>query len=271
MEQNTTFSFIALATQYSFWLAFSSMIAGIVYFHMERNNLTPRYSIIASLCAMIVTIAAVNYYSMKDIVGLDGQLSSLLNVPTQFRYVDWALTTPLIVAIFPLLTQSANRAGMITSLMIADFLMILLGYIGEVSVNQAGGGTQTGWICFLLSCVFFVYIIIVLYGQLSEAAADMPDEMRSTFESLKNFLVISWMVYPLGFMVPLLGYKGNLLALRELLYCVADIAAKVGFGIIVVNLAKKLSLHEIEQLRAKEQAQNQNEAPVNAPSEPRVQ
>jgi hypothetical protein len=45
----------------------------------------------------------------------------------------------------------------------------------------------------------------------------------------------------------LLGYKGDLLAVRELVYCIADLSAKAGFGILLVGLAKKLSLLEIEE------------------------
>jgi bacteriorhodopsin len=54
-------------------------------------------------------------------------------------------------------------------------------------------------------------------------------------------------IYPLGYMVPLLGYEGEMLVTRELIYCIADLAAKAGFGILAVSLAKKLSLHEISQ------------------------
>lgn len=86
-----------------------------------------------------------------------------------------------------------------------------------------------------------------MYGELSEAAADFPTDLRSTFGLLQNFILISWMTYPIGYLAPLLGYKGELLAVRELVYCIADLSSKVGFGILVVSLAKKLSLLEIEQ------------------------
>ena len=56
------------------------------------------------------------------------------------------------------------------------------------------------------------------------------------------------MVYPLGYLAPLLGYKGDLLVIRELVYCIADLTAKVGFGMLAVSLAKKLSLLEIKKL-----------------------
>jgi bacteriorhodopsin len=129
--------------------------------------------------------------------------------------------------------------------MVADALMIILGYVGEVEVNAAGGGTMTGWVCFILACVAFAYILVVLYGELGEAAADMPSKLRAKFSALQNFVLIAWIIYPVGYLAPLLGYQGELLMIRELVYCIADLAAKSGFGILAVSLAKQLSLREI--------------------------
>lgn len=246
MEPQADFSVFVLVTQYSFFMTFSGLIAATLYFHMERNNLTPRYSAVASVCMMVVAIAAINYSYMKGIVGLDGQFSSIEGFPTEFRYADWVLTTPLILAALVMLTNSQNKNSLLAKLMIADAVMIVVGYLGEVDINQAGGGTTMGWICFALSCVAFVYILITVYGELSEAAADMPDKLRSSFGALQNFVIIVWLVYPLGYLATLLGFKNELFVARELIYCIADLTAKAGFGIVAVSLAKKLSLHEIE-------------------------
>jgi sensory rhodopsin len=246
-DAHATFSILILATQYMFNVTFAGMFAATIYFIMERNNLTPKYSVIASLCMMVVCIAAINYYHMAAGVGLDGQYATLSRFPTAFRYADWVLTTPIILSSLVMLTNSPNKGALAAKLMIADAVMIILGYIGEVVTNEAGGGTTTSWVCFMAACGGFVYILIVMYGELAEAAADFPPDLRSTFGLLQNFVLISWMVYPIGYLAPLLGYKGELLAVRELVYCIADLSAKVGFGILVVSLAKKLSLLEIEQ------------------------
>lgn len=240
-------NFLVLATQYSFYMAFAGMLASAFYFHMERHNLTPKYSAVASLCMMVVAIAAINYATMKDMVGLDGVYATLSNFPTEFRYVDWILTTPLILAVLVMLTNSTNKGALIAKLMVADVIMIASGYTGEVSVNAANGGTAVGWIGFVISTLAFVYILMVIYSELGEAAGDMPDDLHSSYSFLQNSILIFWIVYPLGYLVPLLGYQGELLAVRELVYCIADLVSKVVFGIIAVSLAKKLSLHEIGQ------------------------
>ena len=242
------FSLLTLATQYMFHVCFAGMLAGAIYFHMERHNLTPKYSVVASLSMMVVAIAAINYSYMKGGIGLDGSYETFSKFPTEFRYADWLLTTPLILAVLVMLTSSTNKAGLLAKLVIADVIMIVAGYIGEINVNQAGGGTTTGWACFIISCVFFAYILFVVFSELAESAADMPAELRGTFSFLQNYILIIWMVYPLGYLAPLLGYKGDLLVIRELVYCIADLTAKVGFGMLAVSLAKKLSLLEIKKL-----------------------
>jgi bacteriorhodopsin len=248
--EEPAFNLMTLATQYMFYATFAGMLASAVYMLMERNNLTPRYSAVASLCTMVVVIACVNYSFMKNMVGIDGVYESLARFPTQFRYADWVLTTPLILASLVLLTNYPRRGALMTKLMLADLMMIVLGYVGEVSINQAGGGTTTGWVCFLASCACFAFILLTIYTELSHAAADLPMNLRGQFAFLQNFVLIVWMVYPLGYMAPLLGYRGELLALRELIYCIADLTAKGGFGIVAISLAKRLSLLEMQSLQA---------------------
>lgn len=245
MGSGTELDLLALATQYSFYMTFSGMFAATIYLWMERNNLTPRYSAVASISMMVTCIAAVNYATMKGMVGLDGVYETLSQFPTEFRYADWLLTTPLILAVLVMLTNSEKRGSLAARLMVADVIMIAAGYVGEVDINRSGGGTTLGWVGFLIGCAAFAYILVTVYGELSEAAADLPEELRGSFGMLQNFVLIAWMVYPIGYMAPLLGYQGELLAVRELIYCIADLTAKAGFGIMAVSLAKKLSLREI--------------------------
>lgn len=257
--EETTFSLLTLATQYMFHVCFAGMLAGAIYFHMERHNLTPKYSVVASLSMMVVAIAAINYSYMKEGIGLDGSYATFSSFPTEFRYADWLLTTPLILSVLVMLTNTANKAGLVTKLVVADVLMIIAGYIGEIDINQAGGGTTTGWVCFITSCVAFAYILVVVFGELAESAAEMPAELRRTFGYLQSYVLITWIVYPIGYLAPLLGYQGDLLVIRELIYCIADLTAKVGFGMLAVSLAKKLSLLEIKQLEMQSAQRQQAE------------
>ncbi len=239
------FSLLVLATQYSFVAAFAAMSAGTLYFMMERNNLTPDYSPVASLAAMVSFVAAINYFTMKGMVGVDGQAKSLAGFATDYRYIDWLITTPLLLSILPLLLGGKRfDRGMMGRLVGADVIMIVAGYIGEVSINRNGGGTMGSWWCFLVSLVFWFYILYVLFAEIGRAAEGAEEDLVSSLGTLRTFVVIGWVVYPAGYLVAALDLSKDLLIARELVYCIADVINKVGFGMVAVSAARRLSARQ---------------------------
>jgi bacteriorhodopsin len=238
-------SLLVLATQYSFAVSFAAMAAGTLYFLMERANLTPDYSPVASLAAMVSFVAAINYYTMKDMVGLSGSAAELASFPTDFRYVDWLITTPLLLAMLPVLLGGKRfDTGLMIRLVSADVLMIAFGYVGEVSINNSGGGTMLSWWCLLASMVLWFYILYDLFAGIGRASEGAAAEVVSALGVLRTFVVVGWLVYPLGYVVAALDLADSLLVARELIYCIADVVNKVGFGMVAVAAAKRMSARQ---------------------------
>jgi sensory rhodopsin len=232
---------LALTTQYCFFIAFSGMAAGALYFTMESKNLALEYRPVATLSAMVAFIAAINYWLMKTTIGMDGQVETVLKFQTDLRYIDWVLTTPLILCIFPaLLGMRGKTTGLLTKLVLADLVMIIAGYFGEVEINRAHD-TMTGWVCFVIAMGGWAFIMVTLWGLITNVAQEQPIEIRRTLDTLKVFLLVGWTVYPLGYMLPLLEAGPTASMLRELVYCIADVVNKVGFGMIAVAAAKRMS------------------------------
>lgn len=240
-------SILVLATQYSFFAAFAAMAAGAFYFMMERNNLTPDYSQVVSLSAMIALVAAINYYAMKEMVGLSGDIAELSTFPTEYRYIDWLITTPLILAVFPILLGGRRfDASLMTRLMVADVVMIVFGYVGEVSINRAGGGTMLGWWCLLLATAAWFYILYILFAEVGRAMEGKEPGLVRALQTMRVFVVVGWIIYPLGYLVAALDVDPSLLVARELVYCIADVINKVGFGMVAVAAAKAASMRQWE-------------------------
>ena len=80
----------------------------------------------------------------------------------------------------------------------------------------------------------------MLYGSVTKAASHLPSDFQGYLGTMKAFILIGWIIYPVGF---LLAYSGNE-SLREIAYNVADVINKVGFGIACVAAAKCLGDHE---------------------------
>lgn len=228
---------------YAFDFALLGMLAGVLYFSLERSSLALEYRIIATLAAVISLIAAVNYYFMVQMItDATRNGSTLAQFPTSYRYTDWLLTTPLLLAIPVYLLGMREGAGrLITNLVIADVIMILCGYIGEINVNATDGSTTIAWGGFILAMFAWLYILFVLYSLLSSYSAQQSENIQTALNRLRLFVVIGWSIYPIGYLVSLLGDAESVRVAREIIYCFADVVNKVGYGMIAVQAAKVAS------------------------------
>jgi bacteriorhodopsin len=239
--------FLELLTQYSFWLAFSAMVGGVLYFALERQSLAVEYQMVATLNAAVALIAALNYFYMKNEFAL-GETSDFASFPTHFRYIDWLLTTPMLLAVIPILIGlKEGTKGLMVQLVVAVMIMIGAGWVGETSINAEMGATLVGWLFFFIALCAFVFILFTLYATMSSAEANLPRERAEAIGTLKLFVSVGWLIYPLGFILSLIwdGATGG--ALRELAYNIADIVTKTGYGIIAVAAAKAASYVPIEE------------------------
>ncbi|AHA29715.1 bacteriorhodopsin [Exiguobacterium indicum] len=234
---------LVLATQYMFWVGFVGMAAGTLYFLVERNSLAPEYRSTATVAALVTFVAAIHYYFMKQAVGESGLLSEIDGFPTEIRYIDWLVTTPLLLIKFPLLLGLKGGKGrsLLTKLVIADIIMIIGGYIGESSINLAGGFTQLGLWAYVVGCVAWFYIIYLLFTNVTKAAEDKPAPIRKALLQMRLFILIGWAIYPVGYAVTLFAPGIEVQLVRELIYNFADLINKVGFGLIAFFAVKTMS------------------------------
>ncbi|SDW19175.1 Bacteriorhodopsin [Marinococcus luteus] len=234
---------LVLATQYMFWVGFVGMAAATLFFLVERSSLNPEYRSTATVAGLVTFVAAVHYYFMKDAVGTSGLVSEIEAFPTEIRYVDWLITTPLLLIKFPLLLGLKGKVGnlLLVKLLIADVIMIVSGYIGETSINAAGGFTQLGLWSFVIGTAAWFYIIYLLYTSVTAAAKKKPAPIKKALMNMRLFILIGWAIYPIGYAVTLL-YSGIEVQLtRELIYNFADLTNKVGFGLIAFFAVKTMS------------------------------
>jgi sensory rhodopsin len=234
---------LVLATQYLFWVGFVGMAAGTLYFLVERDSLPEKYKSTATVAALVTFVAAIHYHAMKHYVGTDGSIDSLLTFPTEIRYIDWLVTTPLLLVKFPTILRlpKAESGSLLTKLVLADIIMIVTGYVGETSINNAGAATATGWIMFIVSMLAWLYIVGILFGKVTEAANNEPEEIKQGLLSMRTFVLVGWAVYPIGYLVTLVisGDGAEMaIVLREFIYNIADLINKVGFGLVAILAIK---------------------------------
>jgi bacteriorhodopsin len=227
--------------QAAFMLGFVAMAAGAFYFFMERGDLKPEHRSVGTYAAVIALIAAIMYYVMKDTVLFPGGMITVaeINATMPLRYIDWLITTPLLLVEFGLIVALAGgaKAGLVTRLVIADLVMIVTGYLGEVGVV----GSASNYIFFIISTLAWVYIIMQI---LRVDVSSGPAYAQRAVKTMRWFVIAGWAIYPIGTAVQqFMGIGGaditQAAAIAAVIYVIADVLNKVGFGIIAVNAAKK--------------------------------
>nr|WP_182490602.1 bacteriorhodopsin [Microcella alkalica] len=224
-------------------LGFVAMAAGTLWFIMERNDLKPELRSVATYAAVITFVAAILYYVMKDMVAFPGGAidAAAVEATTPVRYIDWLITTPLLLIEFGIIVALAGAAkkGLITKLVIADIIMIATGYLGEVGEPGSAGNV----IFFVISVLAWLYIV---YAVFTVKVSGAPEHVRRAVWIMRLFVIIGWSIYPLATatqeFLELSGSDiGLAVGIAAVIYVIADVLNKVGFGIVAVNAAKKSS------------------------------
>ncbi len=231
----------------SFTLVFIAFCATALFLYLERDRVPPQFRTASRVSIVYIAIAAVNYYYMKNIYEA-GLVTGASQFPTQFRYIDWVLTTPLMLVKFPLLLGVGEKGlRFMSRLVVLDLAMIIFGYIGEISGTQA-----LHWGSFMVGCVAWVLIAVQLFLALVDLPENITDATKRGVRLMGILVVGGWAIYPLGFFAPLLGAAPDV---RELIYNVADLINKVGLCLLVYATAKRSQI-ELEQQQVVDPAQD---------------
>ena len=225
---------LILVTQFSFMVAFIGMLGGTFYFTLIQSTLPLEHQRVSISSAVYCLMATVMYGFINYKYGIGTDLLRNGDYPTVLRYIDWLITTPIIVNKFPELLGGDEAPAIAILVIIADVMMILFGFAGETSINTAQGSTLVGWAMFGVGCLAWMFIIFVLYSSVTELSAKKLGPIRVGLSRLKLFIVFGWLIYPLGFLITLLSNSPEVRLARELIYNVADLFNKVGFGVVAL-------------------------------------
>ena len=217
-------------TLYLFFAGTVAMGAGAIYFFLLRTEVDPAYRSAMVVAGLICAIACFHYMKMTTVYQQTGG-----EFPTALRYVDWLFTTPLLLVKFPLLLRMGGRGTrFFRQLVLLDVAMIVTAFIAETSPVDS----QRWWTFFLVSCGFELLIVGVLFLQLGQAIAGAPAPLAKALGSMRLFVLFGWAIYPIGFLLARSGYG----ELREIVYNVADVINKVGFGLVAYHGIQAIGL-----------------------------
>jgi bacteriorhodopsin len=225
-----------------------SMLATTVYTLVSQNRVLPKYRNALVMSSMVTFIAAYHYYrifnsftesSANQVVNVSGAQGSFNEA---YRYVDWLLTVPLLLVevIAVLALAAAVAKSLITRLVPAAAAMIALGYPGEISSDQ-----NTQVLYGVLSTIPFLYILYVLFSELTKSLDRQPAGVAETVGRLRLLLIATWGVYPIAYIFNIVGdASAESFVAIQVGYTIADILAKCVFGLTILKIARMKSIAE---------------------------
>lgn len=214
---------------FTFFVGCMAMMAASVFFFFSMNSVDKKWRTSLLVSGLITFIAAVHYWYMRD------YWASHAESPTFFRYVDWILTVPLMCVEFYLILKVAGaKKSLMWKLIFLSVIMLVTGYFGEaVDIENAQiWGLISG-------LAYFVIVYEIWFGKAKKLATQAGGAVLKAHKTLCWFVLVGWAIYPLGYMAGTPGwYDGAFGGLdMDVIYNIGDAINKIGFGLVVYNLA----------------------------------
>jgi len=174
--------------------------------------------------AGVTGVASVAYALMALDIGTVSASGRVVSIP---RYVDWLITTPLILLFLSMLGRTGQ--GSLLRLVVADIALLVL---GGVAVVLSG---PIRWAAFAGGMVCFGVLVYELYGRIPRLATFSNERTRTLFITLRNLTIALWTLYPV---VWILAPSGIGLLTRDMTMLVVaylDLISKAAFVALAVD------------------------------------
>ncbi|MEZ3145761.1 bacteriorhodopsin [Halobaculum sp. MBLA0143] len=222
-------SIIAESITYSigaFGLAVGTIVA-LVAWRLDDQETVPYDDAGYAMLIAIPALAALAYVGMRfDTFAIT---TNGIQIQT-LRYVDWAVTTPLLVGYMAYAAQADRRT--VVGVIVADLLMVLLGFVAVlqtgVAVYVLGG----------LSTIAYFCLVYYLFGPLDRLVRDRGGADKwAVYAKLRNLVGFLWFAYPVVWVLSPPALQVLTRQTTGVLITYMDVAAKLGFVLIATNTA----------------------------------
>ena len=176
---------------------------------MARTNDLQQKRLFHILTAFITTFATLSYYAMA--VGDGISLNEITikhshdKLPATYdtifrevywaRYVDWSVTTPLLLLDLSFLAGLSGANILVA--VVADVIMILTGLFAGFTIESS---PKWGW--YAIACIAYLVIVYQLAWNGRAVAANKDSKTATFFAALGGFTLILWTVYPMYVIFP---------------------------------------------------------------------
>lgn len=236
------------------WITAAIMIIGGLVYTVRALSARADTSHFYYLTALIPLVAGTLYMVMA--AGYGGLYQSG-HVFLFGRYIDWAITTPLLLldlALFALPSGIPGRIAVIVGLIAADLFMIFTGLAASAIRSNFR------WALFGFSCAGFLAVVYFIAAKLTPVGSNRSEftpagsnrsgftpggsrrsnEDRKAYNMLSGSLLVLWVCYPIVWALGKEGFGVLPFFVEILLFAILDVVAKVGWGgLLLAQVAKR--------------------------------
>lgn len=235
------------------WVVFVVMLLSSGVFTFLSWNIPVQRRLYHVITTLITLTAAVSYFAMAT-----GQATSYSchvvtdhhkHVPNTHhdvcrqvlwaRYVDWSITTPLLLLDLCLLAGIDGAHTLMA--IVADLIMIFGGLFAAFGKEH----TAQKWGWYAIACIAYLFVIwhVALHG--SRMVKAKGNRVTKLFSSLAAFTLILWTIYPIVWGVAD-GSRRVSVDSEIVAYAVLDILAKPIFGLWLLFAHRQIAETNID-------------------------
>ena len=207
------------------WIYVACMAAGAVLFFVWSRNPrhVPQYEYAAAI--VIPVWSGLAYTAMALGQGTVEVGGDTVHVA---RYLDWLVTTPLILFVLASTGMFFRPLDKTTigTLIALDVIMILSGLFADLSTEQ---GQQ--WFWYITGCICLVLILSILWGRVRNEAYAHNKEIGDAFTRVNTYFTAMWLGYPIIWALGTSGLGVIDQTTEVALFVILPIFSKVGFSI----------------------------------------
>ncbi|KAL8815526.1 MAG: hypothetical protein Q9191_008456 [Dirinaria sp. TL-2023a] len=218
------------------WVVFVIQLLSSIAFYAMAFRVPVQKRMFHILTAFITTFAAISYYGMaiKDGIAINTitvghEIEAGIEIPLYAnrevywaRYVDWSVTTPLLLLDLSLLAGLSGANILVA--VVADVIMIVTGLFAALTVKEA---PKWGW--YAIACLAYLVVVYQLAINGRGVALNKDKKTGTFFIAIASFTLVLWTIYPIVWGIAdgsrNVDVDGEIIA-----YAVLDILAKPVFG-----------------------------------------
>ncbi|KAL2054023.1 hypothetical protein ABVK25_005562 [Lepraria finkii] len=218
------------------WVVFVIMLISSLAFYVMAFRVPVQKRMFHILTAFITTFAMISYFAMAVNDGVSYNKITIKQSQKHFpdtfqtiyrevywaRYVDWCLTTPLLLLDLCLLAGLGGAHILVA--VVADLIMILTGLFAAFTVEI---GPKWGW--YAMACIAYLVVVYQLAYNGRGIVQNKDKKTATFFSAIAGFTLILWTVYPIIWGIAD-GSRNINVDAEIVAYAVLDVLAKPVFG-----------------------------------------